>query len=284
MAEQKFPVTKAEAVKTTYGELSTQDVLDYMATRPTYKAPTASVSKPTSSSYEVGTEVIVADGQPVEATFTKNNSGGIEGTSGTIKITQGSNTETITGTISGTTLSGVARSRSYYAGATAIKVDVTIPHKAQTTFSNYSFNGNQVPTQCLEGAIPAGNTTASKTITAVRNWFYGYDTKANISALTSSIIRGKTSGGSGNGTKDLTVPGTAGGYFIAVPAGSTVKVTQLGADITEGLTKTTISVTGAGGRQACNYDVYTKVGAGNTFGAAASFVITVSNYKPNLVD
>ncbi len=275
--KQKFPVTKASVTKTDFAGLTVQEVLDYVAERPAYKTPTASVTVPASTSSEVGTEVIVADGAAIEASFVQNNSGGINGTTGTIKITQGSNTETITGAISGNKLSGTARSRSYYAGLTAIKVDVTIPHKAQTTFKKYSFNGHEVNVECREGAVAAGNTTATKTITAYRNWFYGYDTKANVNAITSAIVRSKSVGGSGNGTKNLSVPASAGGYFVAVPAGGTVKVTQLGADITAGLTKKTVSVTGAGGRQACDYDVYFAAGAGDTFGAPGEFVVTVSN-------
>lgn len=281
---QKFPVTKASATQTNYGGLTVQEVLDFVAERPVYKAPTASITVPGSTGVEVGTQVVMADGAAIEATFTQNNSGGINGSTGTIKITQGSNVETIAGSISGNKLSGVARDRSYYAGATQIKIDVSIPHKAQTTFSKYSFNGHEVNVESHEGAITAGNTTASKTITAFRNWFYGYDTKANVNALTAAIIRGKSVGGSGNGTKNLSIPATAGGYFVAVPTGSTVKVTQLGADITAGLTKKTVSVPGANNRQACNYDVYCIVGAGDTFGAPADFVIAVSNYKPNLTD
>lgn len=284
MVKQQFGVTKAEAVKTTYGGLTAQQVFDFLATRPSYKVPTIAVTTPSSTSVEVGTSVITADGAAVECTFTPNNSGGIDGTTGTIKITQGSATETITGTVSGNKVSGVARSRSYYAGSTQIKVDVTVNHKAQTTFMKYSFGGNEVDVESREGAVDAGTTTGSRTVTAYRNWYYGSDTKANVLSLTSGLIRGKSVGGSGNGSKNLTVPGSSGGFFVAVPTGSTVKVTQLGADITSNLTKGTVSVTGANNRQACNYDVYTYVGAGATLGASSDYVITVSNYKPNLVD
>lgn len=130
--------------------------------------------------------------------------------------------------------------------------------------------------------------SAAVTVTPYRNWFYGTGTDqtditdigGGTGGIKSSMVRSKTVGGHSAGVVgSWDVPATAAYAFVAVPTGTKVRVTELGGDITDSFTVGTATVAGANGQSAVTYDVYYLLSSNATFGAGATFAITVSDYK-----
>ena len=128
------------------------------------------------------------------------------------------------------------------------------------------------------GQIQAGTKSASKgALTGFRNMFYG--TLTTKDELTSAVIRsltGKKATATGN--ISVSIPTGALRVVVAVPSNRTVSkvldVNGLNANITGAFTKTTVSVEGANGYTAKEYNVYyTDYAAAND--KANTYTVTI---------
>ena len=298
--KQKFPKTKASAVKTTYGtvgnEASVQDILEKLNVPPTYTNPSVKLQARASSSgsysdnlsVEVGTKLssIYLQGLLYNQNYKLADSGyAYVSTSANGAITTEKDVEIKTSAGQTTTIS--------FGQASEVSDDVYVNATATLTLSLISSVSNgkywlPIPQDNTFGYADTSKATYNTstltdtlTLTPYRNWYYGHGTnKSDITNTTSAIVRGKSVGGSGNGSKNLNVPSTAAYAMVAVPTGTTVSITQLGAKVE--WAKTTTTVYGNNNQKSCTYDIYSNVAANDTFGAAADYVITISNYKSNI--
>ena len=128
--------------------------------------------------------------------------------------------------------------------------------------------GNSNP----EVKIAAGTKTkTSAAITGYRSWFTYVGTN-NTDIVNSSFVRGNISGGDkkcvnkgaagNNFNVDLAIPAGTKRVFVAIPASkskslkSVIDVAGMGLDVKDNFSKETVSIEGANGATAINYDVF----------------------------
>lgn len=230
----------------------------------TYTAPVVSLNVGTAAgSYEAGTTM----NNIMSAVFAKNDAGDLS----SLTITK-NGTEVATGATS-----PVAYTWSDVLG------DGTTSFVTTAVYGAGAIKNDNLGDPSPNGAIPAGNKTASRNYTGIRKYFYGVDHDGVLDALTASAdIRGLTasSGAANKGTK----------FTISVPAGSTrctiafpttvgtlaqVLYRESGnANITGQFNLTTAQVEGANGYTAVSYNVYTVSWPQPTAGAM-TFDVTI---------
>lgn len=229
---------------------------------PTTTQPSISLSSSNIGAKEVGTKIAIAysfSSNPGSYTYgpatgvTFSNYSATLGEE-TVTGANGAFTEVQVGDSTNLTISGTA---SHTAGAVP-KTNIGNDYKA--------------------GQIKAGTKSASKgTLTGYRNIFYG--TLTTKGELTSAVIRsltGKKATATGN--ISVSIPTGALRVVIAVPSNRTVSkvldVNGLNANITGAFTKTTVSVEGANGYTAKEYNVYyTDYAAAND--KANTYTVTI---------
>ena len=210
---------------------------------PTTVQPSASITLTQAGSYEVGTEITPAYACSFsKGSYTYDDETGVAETARVITDTNGNN-PTFPALI-------VEDGTNYKINAVISHTAGIIPH---TNMGN----------EYADGQIAAGEVTAtSKAITGYRNSFYG--TIENKNTLTSDMVRGLTKSGKAlaNGSSfTVDIPVGALRVVIAYPATlrditSVKDVNGLGAEISSGFAKQTLSVKGANDYTAIEYKLY----------------------------
>ena len=210
---------------------------------PTTVQPSASITLAEAGSYEVGTEITPTYSCTFDkGSYTYDDDTGVEETARTITDTDGNNPAFPALTVEDDTNYKVNAVISYSAGI--------VPH---TNMGN----------EYADGQIAEGEATAtSKAITGYRNSFYG--TLTNKDDLTSDVVRGLTKSGKAlaNGSVfTVDIPVGALRVVIAYPATlrdvtSIKDINGMSAEISSGFTKQTLSVEGANGYTAIEYNIY----------------------------
>lgn len=225
--------------------------------------PTASITLSGSGAKEVGTVFTPSYTTRLTAgSYTYGPDTGIVANSWSVKDSNNVVKDTETGSFDSFT---VEESTNYKLSATIGYADGTIP---KTNI------GNDYPA----GQIKAGTRSAtSKAVTGYRSWFYGYRTGENafdIDTLTSDNIRSLTSS-NGNFANSLNTSNMKQ-MFFAAPTGevSNVEVSDATNGAPQTVKKTTVSVEGANGYVATEYDVFYVSNAVAGTGSATFNIVT----------
>ena len=121
--------------------------------------------------------------------------------------------------------------------------------------------GNDYPASQIKAGTTAAASSAA--VTGYRKWFTYVGT--DLTALTSNVIRtkGTNKGAAGsNFNVNLAIPAGTKRVYVAIPASknkalsSVIDVDGMGLDVKGNFTKQTVSVEGANGYTAVNYDVF----------------------------
>lgn len=224
--------------------------------QPTITAqPAVSLTAANNKAYEVGTTVTPTYNASLSAgSYTYGPATGITASSWSVTNNQsGDDKQTFTTASGSFNQITVGDSTNYTITATATYNDGAIAK------DNVGGNSNPVV------KISAGSKSkTSSAITGYRSWFTYVGT--DLSTLTSAIIRGssfKNKGAAGtNFNVDLKIPAGTKRVCIAIPASKSkslscvTDVDGMGLDVKANFTKQTVSVEGANGYTAVNYDVF----------------------------
>ena len=121
--------------------------------------------------------------------------------------------------------------------------------------------GNDYPASQIKAGTTAAASSAA--VTGYRKWFTYVGT--DLTALTSDVIRTKGTSKGAAGTNfnvNLTIPAGTKRVYVAIPASkkkalsSVIDVDGMGLDVKGNFTKQTVSVEGANGYTAVDYDVF----------------------------
>ena len=121
--------------------------------------------------------------------------------------------------------------------------------------------GNDYPASQIKAGTTA--VASSSAVTGYRKWFTYVGT--DLTALTSDVIRTKGTSKGAAGTNfnvNLTIPAGTKRVYVAIPASkkkalsSVIDVDGMGLDVKGNFTKQTVSVEGANGYTAVDYDVF----------------------------
>ena len=121
--------------------------------------------------------------------------------------------------------------------------------------------GNDYPASQIKAGTTA--VASSAAVTGYRKWFTYVGT--DLTALTSDVIRTKGTSNGAAGTNfnvNLTIPAGTKRVYVAIPASkkkalsSVIDVDGMGLDVKGNFTKQTVSVEGANGYTAVDYDVF----------------------------
>ena len=234
---------------------------------PTTTQPSLSVKLNEAGAKEVGTSITPTYSTTFNAgSYSYGPATGVTATSYSISDTNGSTATTASGSLTAFT---VADGTNYKVSATVNYGDGAIP---KTNIGN----------NYAAGQIKAGSKTAnSSTITGYRNTFYGSVTDKS-GEITSAVIRGlsgKKNGSisAGNAFKAAEAVG-AMRVIIALPTPRTCTSIKdengLSAEALSAFTKITVSVDGANGYTAKDYNVYYKDNAAAN-NKANNWIVTV---------
>lgn len=216
---------------------------------PTTTQPSVTVKSTQSKAYEVGTKVTPSYDSTFNAgSYSYGPATGVTVTSWEISDSNGNTATTEDGSFPEIT---VGDSTSYSITSKANYTDGAIPN---------TNTGNPYPA----GKITAGSksATTSTKITGYRNTFYG--TMTTKAEPTSAVIRGLTASNAAlakGSVFKVDVPVGALRVFVAYPAtiGDIASINDengLDAKIDSSFTKSTVSVEGANGYEAIDYNVY----------------------------
>lgn len=136
---------------------------------------------------------------------------------------------------------------------------------AKATYGNGNVPKTNLGNDYPASQIKAGTTAAasSAAVTGYRKWFTYVGT--DLTALTSNVIRtkGTSKGAAGsNFNVNLAIPAGTKRVYVAIPASknkalsSVIDVDGMGLDVKGNFTKQTVSVEGANGYTAVDYDVF----------------------------
>lgn len=241
--------TKGKTVAEAFMEIFTKVL------QPTITAnPAVTLTAANNKAYEVGTSVTPTYRASLSAgSYTYGPATGITATSWSVTNNQtGEAKETYTtasGSFSDIT---VGDSTNYTITATATHGDGAI--------AKNNVGGNSSP----EVKISSGSKSkTSAAITGYRSWFTYVGTD-NTTTIDSAFVRkGTNKGAAGTSFNvNLTIPAGTKRVFVAIPSSkskslsSVIDVDGMGLDVKANFTKTTVSVEGANGYTAVNYDVF----------------------------
>ena len=218
---------------------------------PSKPTPTCSVTLTGAGAKEVGetfTPSYTTNFDPKSYDYAPTETG-VAVTAWEIKDSNGVIKTTSTGSFDGFT---VEDNTNYKLTAKATYTDGNVP---KTNLGN-----DYTASQIKAGTTATANSSA---VTGYRKWFtyVGED----LTALTSAVIRGKATNKGAAGTNfnvNLTIPAGTKRVYVAIPASknkslsSVIDVDGMGLDVKGNFTKQTVSVEGANGYTAVNYDVF----------------------------
>lgn len=223
------------------------------------KNPSVSVSVNPSSAVECGTQITPT----VNTSFDKGQykfgpDTAVTVTGFTLKEKNGSNGETVL-------IDNEGSIRSYTAAAPITVEEGSLVYTAQVTHSDGVAANSSFGTPNEGVKITGGTKTATRTVYGQRKLFYVSDTgteKASDSAAVRQLAQSKLN--PTNGMKfNITIPQGAKRVIIAYPATlgdlSTITQASTGMSALGSFTKEVVSVEGANGYKAVDYNVYTYI-------------------------
>ncbi len=218
---------------------------------PSKPTPTCSVTLTGAGAKEVGetfTPAYTTAFDPKAYTYAPTATG-VTATGWEVSDSTGAKKTTATGSFDGFT---VGDNTNYKLTAKATYGDGNVP---KTNL------GNDYPASQIKAGTTA--VASSSAVTGYRKWFTYVGT--DLTTLTSNIIRtkGTSKGAAGaNFNVNLTIPAGTKRVYVAIPASknkvltSVIDVDGMGLDVKGNFTKQTVSVEGANGYTAVNYDVF----------------------------
>lgn len=243
--------TKGKTVAEAFMEIFTKVL------QPTITAvPTVTLTASNNKAYEVGTSVTPTYSASLSAgSYTYGPATGITATAWSVTNNlTGDDKETLTTASGSFTAITVGDSTNYTITATATHGDGAV--------AKNNVGGTSSPEVKIGGGTKSATSAAIK---GYRSWFTYVGTD-NATTIDSAFIRSTNAtnkGAAGSSFNvNLTIPAGTKRVFVAIPASksktlsSVIDVDGMGLDVKANFTKTTVSVEGANGYTAVDYDVF----------------------------